>query len=214
MSVSVLLEEVAGPQRPFDVELDVERRGEGPEPVCRRNPGILYGLGNLVENAVDFARERVRIVARWDPGQVEVSISDDGPGFPAEILHRLGEPYVTTRGGGGRAKSETGSGMGLGLFIAKTLLERSGAVLALSNAAAGLDRRGRHGDMAAAGLRAWRGTQAGHAGVRIGLISRPTVNQRRTSDVSAWRSEDVGQCIHLRRPSRRLLPRPVPSDRR
>ena len=35
------------------------------EPVGARNPAILYGLGNLVENAVDFARERVEVDARW-----------------------------------------------------------------------------------------------------------------------------------------------------
>ena len=65
---------------------------------------------------------------------VSVTIRDDGPGFAAEILSRLGEPYVTTRGAGGRAKSETGSGLGLGLFIAKTLLERSGATVSTANA--------------------------------------------------------------------------------
>ena len=67
---------------------------------------------------------------------MSVTVRDDGPGFAAEILSRLGEPYVTTRGAGGRAKSETNSGLGLGLFIAKTLLERSGATVATSNAAA------------------------------------------------------------------------------
>ena len=67
------------------------------EPVGARNPAILYGLGNLLENAVDFAHERVDVVARWDDETIEVAISDDGPGFAPDILDRIGEPYVTSR---------------------------------------------------------------------------------------------------------------------
>ncbi|MFO1150100.1 MAG: ActS/PrrB/RegB family redox-sensitive histidine kinase [Alsobacter sp.] len=136
MSLGVLLEELAGPQRPFGVALTMRREGSGPEPECHRNPAILYGLGNLVENAVDFARTEVRLSATWDATMVTIEVADDGPGFPSEILQRIGEPYVTTRGGQRRAKSEEGAGMGLGLFIAKTLLERSGATLRLDNATA------------------------------------------------------------------------------
>ena len=136
MTLSHLVEDVAGPQRNFDVAVTVTPIGFDVEPVCARNPAILYGLGNLVENAVDFARGRVQIDAHWTPDIVSVTVRDDGPGFAAEILSRLGEPYVTTRRAGGRAKSEANSGLGLGLFIAKTLLERSGAVVATSNASA------------------------------------------------------------------------------
>ncbi len=136
MRLGLLIEEVAGPQRPFDVAIEVNLDGTGLEPVCRRNPGILYGLGNLVENAVDFARKSVHIDARWDAGSVEVVIRDDGPGFSPDVLARLGEPYVTTRGGT-RTPDGAGGGMGLGLFIAKTLLERSGASLRMENAPEG-----------------------------------------------------------------------------
>ncbi|MCP8938838.1 ActS/PrrB/RegB family redox-sensitive histidine kinase [Alsobacter sp. SYSU M60028] len=134
LPLGVLIEEVAGPRRAFRA---VESRlaGEGPEPVCRRNPGMLYGLGNLVENAVDFARETVRIEARWDAGSVTVAIADDGPGFSGDVLSRLGEPYVTTRRDA-RAGDARG-GLGLGLFIAKTLLERTGATLDMRNGPAG-----------------------------------------------------------------------------
>ncbi len=134
MTLSHLVEEVVGPQRNFDVNVTVTPIGFDEEPVCARNPAILYGLGNLVENAVDFAHEGVKIDAHWTHDTVGVTVRDDGPGFAAEILSRLGEPYVTTRGAGGRAKSETNSGLGLGLFIAKTLLERSGATVATANA--------------------------------------------------------------------------------
>jgi two-component system sensor histidine kinase RegB len=92
----------------------------------------MYGLGNLVENAVDFARERVEIAAEWSDDKVSVTINDDGPGFPPEIMDRMGEPFVTGRRQRNRAASEN-PGLGLGFFIAKTLLERSGASLALEN---------------------------------------------------------------------------------
>jgi two-component system sensor histidine kinase RegB len=133
MRLAVLLEEVAMPHRGFDVTITVDLAGEGEEPVCRRNPALIYGLGNLIENAVDFAKKDVRIVARWTGANVTIGIEDDGPGFSPDVILRLGEPYTTTRAGR-RAKSEDGAGLGLGLFIAKTLLERSGADVAPANA--------------------------------------------------------------------------------
>ncbi|TIU22811.1 MAG: ATP-binding protein, partial [Mesorhizobium sp.] len=81
-----------------------------------------------VENAVDFAKKTVTISWNWDETEVSFSITDDGPGFPPEIIDRIGEPYMSTRQG-----TEAGGGLGLGLFIAKTLLERSGATLDFRN---------------------------------------------------------------------------------
>ena len=139
--LSALIEEVVAPHRNFGVTIEVkppvERRNE---PAGPRNPAILYGLGNLLENAVDFARERVVVDAQWNEDVVEVSISDDGTGFAPEIVGRIGEPYVTTRrrNPAAEAQSEaetTGLGLGLGFFIAKTLLERSGATLTCENRA-------------------------------------------------------------------------------
>lgn len=132
MTLSLLLEEVVGPQRDFGVDITITMQGEGREPVCRRNPGILYGLGNLIENALDFATTEVRIIAQWNAALVEVVIEDDGPGFSPDVIGRVGAPYVTTKINR-RAKSEDGAGLGLGLFIAKTLLERSGATVATAN---------------------------------------------------------------------------------
>jgi two-component system, sensor histidine kinase RegB len=132
MSLGVLLEEAARPHRDFGVKITIVKDGNGREPVCRRNPGLVYGLGNLVENAIDFARSEVRLLAAWDETSVQVTIEDDGPGFAPEVFVRLGEPYVTTKTDR-RAKNEEGSGLGLGLFIAKTMLERSGASVATRN---------------------------------------------------------------------------------
>ncbi len=134
MSVAHLLEEVVGPQRDFGTKVVTAHTGERPEPVCIRNPGILYGLGNLVENAIDFSLVEVRIEASWTQDHVRISIADDGPGFSSDVLTRLGEPYVTTRGPQRKSKSDEGAGLGLGLFIAKTLLERSGATVSTTNA--------------------------------------------------------------------------------
>lgn len=94
-------------------------------PVVRRSPELVQGLGNLIENAVDFARAEVRIELRWTMLEVSIDIADDGPGFAAQILGQIGEPYVSTRPNRGR--------MGLGVFISKTLLERSGANISFSN---------------------------------------------------------------------------------
>jgi len=133
MKLSALLEEVVAPHRNFGVDIAVAMpRDGGDEPEVARNPAIMYGLGNLVENAVDFARERVEIDAQWSGDEVRVTINDDGPGFPPEIMDRMGEPFVTGRRRRERAANEN-PGLGLGFFIAKTLLERSGARLALEN---------------------------------------------------------------------------------
>lgn len=144
-----MLEDMVAPLRGQKVEVAIdmrpqdERLKDGP-PVFQRNPAISYGLGNLIENAMDFAKSRVDVEARWSDTQVIVSVLDDGPGFDETIFDRLGDPFVTTRPGYGNAakRQEDGQheGMGLGLFIAKTLLERSGAIVTLSNR--GAPRRG------------------------------------------------------------------------
>jgi two-component system sensor histidine kinase RegB len=126
-----LVEEVSEPHRHFGVEVRVEA-GErhADEPVMRRNAGVVYGLGNIVENAVDFAKSEVLIRASWSAFGVTLLILDDGPGFTPEILARIGDPYMSNRENRDR---KAGGGLGLGLFIAKTLLERSGATITFGN---------------------------------------------------------------------------------
>ncbi len=129
--LSHLIEEVVAPYRVFAADIVVvPLKGDGPEPVGRRNPAIVQGLANLVENAVDFAESKVTVTGRWSEREVAITIADDGPGFAAGVIDRIGEPYVTTRKGGDESES---GGFGLGFFIAKTLLERSGASLELAN---------------------------------------------------------------------------------
>jgi two-component system sensor histidine kinase RegB len=134
MKMSGLIEEVVAPHRNFGVTIDVRLPPDrAREPVGARNPAVLYGLGNLVENAVDFARLRVELSAEWNEDEVSVTLADDGPGFAPEVLGRLGEPYVTSRGTGRPSAEPESGGLGLGFFIAKTLIERSGGGLSCSN---------------------------------------------------------------------------------
>jgi two-component system, sensor histidine kinase RegB len=142
VTVSQLLDEAAEPYRSTSVKIGIDARGSTGagetgvrEPVGERRPGVVYGLGNLIENAVDFAKETVDVTARWDERELTITITDDGPGFPPDVMDTLGEPYVTTRPSGlpDSGSEAEASGLGLGFFIAKTLLERFGARLSLEN---------------------------------------------------------------------------------
>jgi two-component system sensor histidine kinase RegB len=135
MPLSALLEEVVAPHRNFGIAIDVALSPDNAaEPIGGRNPAILYGLGNLVENAVDFARGKVEVQARWSTETVSVTITDDGPGFAPEIMDRIGDPYVSSsRRRRMNLGGDAGGGLGLGFFIAKTLLERAGATLEFEN---------------------------------------------------------------------------------
>jgi two-component system sensor histidine kinase RegB len=133
MPLSTLIEEAVAPHRDFGIAIKVRIAITGShEPVGSRNPAILYGVGNILENAVDFARTAVEVNAWWNSDSVELVISDDGPGFAPDIIKRIGEPYLSRRRHA--EESQTGhSGLGLGVFIARTLLERTGARVSFSN---------------------------------------------------------------------------------
>lgn len=136
LPLSSLIEEVMAPHREFGIHIELIEKGDrATEPVGNRNAGILYGLGNLLENAVDYAKKQVTVTVEHTTDRVRVTIADDGDGFAPDILQRIGEPYVTRR-----QKDDSAGGLGLGLFIAKTLLERSGARLRFENG--GPDRPG------------------------------------------------------------------------
>jgi two-component system, sensor histidine kinase RegB len=150
LTITQLIEEAVAPHRAYAIKIAVDAIAIAaapttsgdingispppPEPVGERRPGLIYGVGNLIENAVEFAKSRVDVTARWDDDTVTLVIADDGPGFKPDVMDSLGDPYVTTRPASANS-TVTGdsTGLGLGFFIAKTLLERSGASLALAN---------------------------------------------------------------------------------
>ncbi|MFI4975631.1 MAG: ActS/PrrB/RegB family redox-sensitive histidine kinase [Caulobacterales bacterium] len=135
MSLLQFVREVLAPYATED-RVRVEAVVTGPPgmaaPDLWRRPEVLHAMTSIVENAFDFARKEILVTARFDAATITVEVRDDGPGFSPEVLAKLGEPYVTSRPGD--EGSRTGHiGMGLGFFIAKTLLERTGAAVAFRN---------------------------------------------------------------------------------
>ncbi len=122
------------------MEVRIVGSGGGPPvtypPERFRHPEVGPALTSFIENAMDFAKSEVRLVGRYDDDFVTVEVRDDGPGFAPEIFAKLGEPYVTSRPSGENSPSGH-LGMGLGFFIAKTLLERTGAKMEFVNAKTG-----------------------------------------------------------------------------
>jgi two-component system, sensor histidine kinase RegB len=133
---SWIAEEAAEPHARRGVRIIVRAEGrlveEAPvaEPKIARLPEIVQGLRNLVQNAVDFAHSCVWIDLDWSPEEIRVTVGDDGPGYPPDLIEQIGDPFLRSRTSADRPGYE---GMGLGLFIAKTLLERTGATLSFGN---------------------------------------------------------------------------------
>lgn len=128
MPLSSLVEMIAAPHRRDGVAVGFATElAEGvAEPLLAPVPEIGHGVGNLIQNAVQFARRRVTVTTRVGEDTVAVAVADDGPGYPPGLLGRLGEPYVSGRAG-------VDGHMGLGLFIAQTLLARTGAAITFRN---------------------------------------------------------------------------------
>ena len=127
--ISGLAEIAAAPHRQDNSSIKIlvkaTKNNSSPEPTVPRRAEILHGLNNVIENAVQFCSQQVDISVTWNERKIKIEISDDGPGVTPSILVRLGEPYVSSRRKSGR--------MGLGVFIAKTLLERTGATMLFLN---------------------------------------------------------------------------------
>lgn len=120
------LGKTAGKTVTFDARPAAEA-GTAPAPWVAHLPEILHGLGNLIQNALQFAVSAVSVSTRWDRDSVSIAVVDDGPGIPPHILDQVGEPYISSRAGGADGH------MGLGIFIASTLLGRTGARLSFAN---------------------------------------------------------------------------------
>ncbi|HVH01616.1 MAG TPA: ActS/PrrB/RegB family redox-sensitive histidine kinase [Amaricoccus sp.] len=134
---SSVVEEAAAPHADRGIEVITSVAGQPrSQPAMARSPEIVQGLRNLVQNAVDFAESTVWIDLDWDAGELRLRIGDDGPGYPPELLGRIGDPFVRKRPPP-PAERPGYAGMGLGLFIAKTLLERSGGRVRFGNASDG-----------------------------------------------------------------------------
>ncbi|PTX58107.1 two-component system sensor histidine kinase RegB [Litoreibacter ponti] len=140
--LSSVVQEAAEPHSHRGIEINYDfspRTGTPPTmPSIHRHPEIIHGLRNLVQNAVDFAKTRIWVEARWSDSSVTVRVIDDGPGYPTDLLGRIGDPFI--KRGEKRERDESRpeyEGMGLGLFIAKTLLERSGAEISFANGSDG-----------------------------------------------------------------------------
>jgi two-component system, sensor histidine kinase RegB len=126
-----LIEAAAVPHRMPGIRLDI-RNSAAPGidmPILRRTPEIMHGLGNILQNAMQFATTAVRVETQTDAQRIAMTVSDDGPGFSPGLLGRLGEPYLSLR-------DQEHEHLGLGIFIAQTLLERTGAEVTFVN---GLD---------------------------------------------------------------------------
>lgn len=134
LPVSALVEAAGEPYRTADITLTYAAEPGSDdagnalaEPLVAPSPEIMHGLGNLIQNAVQFARREAIVTTSWTEDMVAVDIVDDGPGFAPQVLARIGEPYISGRSGDSQH-------MGLGIFIAQSLLERTGAKLAFANA--------------------------------------------------------------------------------
>ena len=99
----------------------------------KRSAEITYGLRNFIGNAVKYSNSKVNIDLEAYNDEIKIKISDDGPGFPADIVNIIGEPYISTKS----KKLKLKAGLGLGTFIGKTLLERKKATIEFINLKSG-----------------------------------------------------------------------------
>ncbi len=136
--LSAVVGEAAEPhverQKQVHFNFTADTEDDGPMPVITRKPEVIHGLRNLIQNAVDFADLEVWIDVSWSKTHITIRVIDDGPGYPVDLLGRIGEPFLRRRRSVPDQASRPGyEGMGLGLFIAKTLLERTGSEVIFDN---------------------------------------------------------------------------------
>ena len=115
----------------IETKISDDHKGGIDEPHLIRRPEIIHGLRNMIQNAVDFATSKVWVESSWTKETITIIIADNGYGYPANLLGRLGDPFLTAKIG--KQNRQGYEGMGLGLFIAKTLLERTGAKISFMN---------------------------------------------------------------------------------
>ena len=84
---------------------------------------IMYALGNIIQNSIKYSKDIITVNLNYTVKNVSIQIMDDGPGFPKDIVDKLGEPYI----------SKNNQGMGLGIFISKNLIENMGGNIQIYN---------------------------------------------------------------------------------
>ena len=95
----------------------------------RRSAEMIYGLRNFIGNAIKFSKSKVNIFLMSNNKEIKIIVNDDGPGFPKDIIDKLGDPYIKSRS----LELNSNSGLGLGTFLGKTLLERQNAKLSFKD---------------------------------------------------------------------------------
>jgi two-component system sensor histidine kinase RegB len=135
MPASLMVEIAATPHQRPHVALRIEGKPDpsDPEmPLVPNRPEILHAFGNLMQNAIEFAQQEVKVDITWNRDWLTITVSDDGPGFPAPLLAKLGDPYLSSAARG-ETESREGDHMGLGIFIAQNLIERTGGTIGFQN---------------------------------------------------------------------------------
>ena len=90
---------------------------------------LIYGIRNFIGNANKFANKKIFVTIKSDSEISEIIIEDDGPGYPKDVINKIGEPYNKST----VKEYSTKSGLGLGIFIGKTLLEKNLANIIFRN---------------------------------------------------------------------------------
>ncbi|NIE66795.1 ATP-binding protein [Burkholderia sp. Ax-1719] len=112
----------------------LDAHGEYPELVAQcddlRLEQVLINLiGNALDAVAGLPGPRIVIDVRALPATLEISVRDNGPGIPSEVMPRLFEPFFTTK--------EMGQGLGLGLAISSSIARDCGGALTAHNAEGG-----------------------------------------------------------------------------
>ena len=126
MKLEDLLEEILDSfKETSSKEINLNLKNDINKIKVKRSPEMIYGLRNFIGNAVKFSKSTVNVFLYSNSNEIKIIVNDDGPGFPDDIIRKIGEPYI-------KSKSEEinpNSGLGLGTFLGKTLLERQNAKL-------------------------------------------------------------------------------------
>ena len=106
------------------INMKINISPNGTEPKIKYMDELMYGIGNIVQNAIQHANKNIFVNISWNKEFLNILIVDDGIGFAKEILDQIGNPYIS---------KNKDNGMGLGIFIAKNLIENIGGKILFNN---------------------------------------------------------------------------------